>query len=443
MNMFVLKCVNYRSNKISSHNANRGTAQVSAFNLIHYSKDIFYPNADPPKLAFHNVNPRNPVRNGNRLRRTKVVEDIKETVLNCPEDFILCNRGIDIAVSTIEQKLLSGGDVCQLTITLDNAQLHGILNGGTTYAVLWEMYQDAIGQPYETIEKYGLTGQQVLENMKKAFVWLYPISGIRDKEVLIRAAAGLNTSTQVKETSLDNAKGLFDDIKDSLKSQQYAHRISYAEGDVGDISVRELLQYIELLNSVRYVDEQPTRVYTSSKANEADFVEDWSGNAGKDSELCVKVLVKNLPEVLRVSDLMRQAILNSENYRRLGKRKDGSTACGVGEEEFRFLADASEKGTVFKGFLFPVMSALRANVDISGGDLKWKVPIEDLADCIESVIQVPVSQYRNGTAAEKVGKQTMVYQQCYDQVSSFVSKVLQDARIELLERELELARKNN
>jgi hypothetical protein len=459
MTQFVIQCVNYRANKVFGlDSVTRGTAQVSAYDLISCTSEIFYPGRKSKNLAFHKINPRKPTRHPltERLSKTKVVETIKETVLTCPSEFVCKNRGIDVSVAEVNFKILSAPDFCQLTVSLEEDELHGILNGGTSYAVLWEMFIDAIlfiedGKGDETIQAYGMTANNIIEQLKKVFVWVYLWIGFDDKNIIISVAEGLNTSVQVDETSLDNAKGLFEGIRKALDGQSYANKIAYKQGDLGSTSIKEIIQYIELLNLTRYTNKKhPVRVYTSSGASEEDFVGDWRDDSSANAKVYLEQAIENLPEILVISDRIRKLILESPKYKNMGEKKYGTkdkpaTRFSAGTTECRFTGDLLD-GTVFKGFLFPVIAAMRANLEIINGRWHWRLPIDDLlasgSSCpINNVIQQPINLYKSGIITEKVGKTDAAYQQAYDQMASIIDGMLKDAEISKLKKELAESKK--
>ena len=61
-------------------------------------------------------------------------------------------------------------------------------------------------------------------------------------------AGGLNTSVQVQDMSLDNLEGLFEWIKDELKSEPYFERIAWKENQPGEFDARDIVSLLTKLN---------------------------------------------------------------------------------------------------------------------------------------------------------------------------------------------------
>jgi hypothetical protein len=76
------------------------------------------------------------------------------------------------------------------------------------------------------------------------------------------------------------------------------------------------------------------------------------------------------------------------------------------------------KYKVPRGWLYPMLSAFRANVDwdLDKGRFEWQVPLDQLLDeIIADLVEVCVTEHRdNNLKPDMVGKRESSYRQCYD-----------------------------
>ena len=131
--------------------------------------------------------------------RKRVYRQVRESLLNRdssePNTFHLKNKGIVMIAQAVKQV-----DDNQYIVTMKSG-LHGIVDGGHTYALIQEHLND------DQLPK----DQYVIVEIRTGVpdLWISDIAG------------GLNTTVQVQAMSLDNLKGAFEWIKQEVKSEPY------------------------------------------------------------------------------------------------------------------------------------------------------------------------------------------------------------------------------
>ncbi len=353
---------------------------------------------------FMKVNPRVPNRTQAGVLSGPVVRGIKETLTGNPEDMAIKNQGIYLLVEEAEFSRAQGGNG-QLRITLCDPNRHGIVNGGHTYAAI----RDAIEQADDVERK----------SLQRAQVRLHILQGL-DEAKVAEIAEGLNRSKQVDDPSLANLQGHFDLIRGVMDGRPGAESIAYSQGGPGDIYITEILVMLELFNCERFDRKRHPHYLLSRSKSALGFYQNDLKLRPSPSEL----LVPKLPEILELSDLIRQEtpLAAKRIGFEFGRMKIGKHRAG--SENHRniplpFLG-AQMAYHVPNGWLYPMLAAFRANADwnLEKRRFDWKVPPRDLVpQVIDDLVRVCVTEHRdNNLPPDKVGKRESTYVQCYDKV---------------------------
>jgi hypothetical protein len=358
------------------------------------------------------VNPRSPKPNRSGQLGGPVVEGIRETLLENPILMAIKSIGIFVLAEEASFNRVSGG-MGELALTLADPDRHGIVNGGHTFLTIREAIEEA--------------DEDELERLQRAFVPLHVYQAI-EPEQIPEMADGLNRSKQVDDPSLDILRGMFEDIKQIMRGRPGEEAISYHQGDDGSIYITEVLAALELFNCQRFTDsEHPSRLFSSNKLVVKYFEEDVKATPSP-----VKLLVPHLLEILQLSDSIRQ--LTPAAAKRVGfefgrAKVGGRKKARAGSAANRniplpFLGRAMDY-RVSKGWVFPMLSAFRANVqwDLEHGHFAWKLPLEEvLQGVIDEMVRVCVRAHAdNKSRPEFVGKLESAYAQCYDKVRIFLA----------------------
>jgi len=358
--------------------------------------------------AFMKVNPRVPSRRQNGVLSGPVVKGINETLLDNPEDMAIKNQGIYLLVDQAEFTKLQGGKG-ELRLVLTDESRHGIVNGGHTFAAILDAKEKATDDD--------------LKSLSTAYVRLHILEGLESTKVA-EIAEGLNRSKQVDDPSLVNLQGHFDQIRAVLDGNPGANEIAYHQGQDGELYVTEILVFLEMFNKERFDRKRhPHNLYSRTKSALEFYQKDLDAKPSP-----IKLLIPNLPDILKLSDLIRQetpAAAKRVGFE-FGRMKTGKVRAGTKTNKdikLPFLGTTMAY-RVPKGWLYPMLAAFRANVqwDLKKQTFSWQVPIEKLVkQVIDDLVRVCVTEHRdNNLQPDKVGKRESTYVQCYDKVQLYL-----------------------
>lgn len=203
-------------------------------NLHHL--ETLLPFTEVNKLVSGNANVRKPKES------SKPYKNMIATVQKNPQAFHVKNRGITFICASFDITSNNAGPR-QLNIHLEkdddvdfvdgevsDARKVGIADGGHTFAVI-----------SDTVER--------LDKLKTKEDWAEPFVRVRfltSKAAYVvpeEMVEALNTSTQVKEHTMDEYRNEFQPLKDILENSGFdISNISFRENDAGTWDVREILQ---------------------------------------------------------------------------------------------------------------------------------------------------------------------------------------------------------
>lgn len=340
------------------------------------------------------VNPRNPKFTTKEKLSGQVARSIVKTLEEEPDQFALKNLGIYLLINDAESTRISG-DRHEVTISLTNKEEHGIVNGGHTFQAI----------------------KQVIEHgsyLGGAFVRLHLYQNI-DSEQIVSLAEGLNKNLQVTSASLENLQNNFDGIKKSMESKKGADEIAYAEGDDGAVDILEVLHLMSLLDLSTYPnqDKNPNDIFGSKKKVLDRYIEDIKKTTSDYAKLIPKV-----HQILELSDELQKQCAPYASYYKI-KNTASNNRVGSGEHKRNaFFADGEIGGLIPQGWLYPMLSAFRANISKTAwddGELKWLVdPKELLPEVIESMVKSITTMHTDlKNKPGEVGRKATAYQICY------------------------------
>lgn len=367
---------------------------------------LFIPVTDLPAELdrFMEVNPRVPSRSVKGLLKGPVVAGMLETLREAPADFIIKNNGIDILAATVLHK----DD--HVTATFTDQGLHGIVNGGHTYA--------AIREAIETADAEGLT------RLAGAYVRVNIYEGV-SADLVAEMAEGRNTSKQVDEASLMNLQGEYDIIRRVLRGSRAEESISYHQGDAGPVYITELLGYLALFDVGRFSDARhPAGLYNRASLGLKYFREDLQTGAAQ-----VKRRIGLLPDILKLVDEVRAAIPEAakRNGFKFGMLNISGQKAGSKKQRGTVLPFTGEvmDYRIPMGWAMPIIAAFRANVRLNEqGYPVWRHNLSELLTAtIADLVAVILAEHKaNGGRPELVGKNQAVYAACYNRVELWLAK---------------------
>ncbi len=363
----------------------RGRMYIAIINV----KDIPYALDDWRKL-----NPRDPRTNSG------VALKIKSTLEDDPESFLFKNRGITLMV----EKTDFDNQLNEVRIEMIDKDRNGLLDGGHTFKVIRNFLE-------------GLSQEEIPE--VNAFVRIEILEGIKDIEDAVGIVESRNTSTQVKEQSIEELKKNYEEIKKVLRDQVYTDSIAYKEfellddGNKKNIDIKDVLSYLICFDLEGFTGEKhPIKAYSAKASVVQHF---------RDNQERMLKYIPLLPTILELRDFIYLEL--PEAYNRTGGKFGALT--GVREltkprlrkEKLLFIEKESNY-RIPSSFIYPVLASFRNLVRIEGGKCTWKTdPIKffkELKGDLAIRLGEQAKELRN---PNKLGKDVATWGRCYDLVA--------------------------
>lgn len=348
----------------------------------------------PDLSAWRQINVRDPKLTGT------VPEAIRQSLREKSETFLFMNRGIVLAVEKASFDNSKGKS--QLTLTLSDKRLHGLLDGGHTYNIIRDESQNIEGPRYVRVE--------ILEGFSA--------------EEITDVVDARNTSNQVRDESLMNLQGDFDKIRKALSGQPYADSIAYkeyetdADGNPKPIDVRDVIAILTAFDKTNFGESNhPINTYRSKAVCLKHFSEHKS-----DYERIYPLA----PQILRLFDEISLQL--PELYNKVRGKSGGVTGgkfgrlTGVtvykGKRTGHLpFTGAETKYGVPAGFVYPILGAFRALLEEKDGKYRWGKGLEPI-----KLLRGPLGERLADTIGNfaldaqnpsKTGKSPLVWQACY------------------------------
>jgi hypothetical protein len=301
---------------------------------------------------------------------TNVANKIKDS-LRDNEYFHELNRGILISsLSTTWDNKTE-----ELTISFDNPEIHGNIDGGHTLRAILEA-----------------KSKNYLSNDK--FVFFEIFEGI---ESPVELAAARNTSVQVDLKSIAELENSFEILKEALSNNSFYNRIQfkmnehYNDEGIDPIDVREIISILLMFSQEIYPyktadgvlsDVQPMQCYSGKEASLKKFLKQNGGMEEQqkiDRENMIRNMMPIIDDIFTLWEKIETSFASVSNGtgRRFGTRKytkyDGGKVVGKS-----FLQQQDLQYYIPKGLMYPVVGSFRALVQRNtDGTYYWKKnPIE-------------------------------------------------------------------
>lgn len=317
---------------------------------------------------------------------TKVSQDIIKSLLERDGQFHHRNRGITVTA----QRVIYDNAKRELTFIEDNAEYHGVLDGGHTYRIIHEY----IGRP-EMRSKYWDKWEKE-EPPKPQFVKLEIFEGLTQKQIW-DLAGSRNTSVNVEGYALYNLEKQFDFVKTVLSENKpdLSDMVGFKQFDNKPYDIVELLQRLTVLDNVNFDDDekQPYKAYWSRKKTTEEFI---------DNVKAYSRLKAMIPDALALPEYIAAAYqrwyIQSGGKSKAAKGRWGSTEehmegktplpvlpllrvrdlAELRPEDEAAITAANEGNTPFDlpyrvsdGLIMPILGALRVIVSRDPQDAAW------------------------------------------------------------------------
>lgn len=310
------------------------------------------------------------------------------------ENFIYKNKGILLLVNDF----IYDNKNKSINFTLTEKLLHGIVDGGHTFAIL-----------KRNAEERTLSDD--------VYIKVEFIVGIDDRNRVADLAEARNTAAQVKDESIMNLKDTFQGIKRVLDGEpDYYDKIAYKEYEEGkDISIKEILGYLVAFDVEAFsTDQAPVWVY-SSKKRVLDYFSDES-NKGANAVRLNRNIAPLLPEILRLRDDIYREIPSLYEGRITTLRKTGASDPIVKDFSKKskkiklYFIDRDTDYKIPDGWVFPLLAAFRELVEEYNGTFRFKVnPSEFLQQYRKEIGAVFTNTLKENPDPQVIGKSPSIW----------------------------------
>lgn len=349
----------------------------------------------PDLSDWRQINVRDPKLTG------AVPKAIRESFRDKPDMFVFMNRGIVISVD----KIAFDNKASTVTIKLANPRLHGLLDGGHTYNIVMEETQ-VISEP---------------QYIRVEFLEGFEHDDITD---LVDAR---NTSNQVREQSLMNLAGEFENLKKALKGTPYLDLISFkeyefdADGNPKPIDVREVVAILTVFDRDHFSESShPIMAYNTKAACLKHF---------QQHARSYRKMYPIAQDLLALYDYVRDQLpvlynkargeMGNVSGGKFGRLTGVTYYKGKRSQRLHFIGKESKYG-VPDGFTYPVLGAFRALLEEKDGQYVWGKsadPVEMLKGDLGLKLADTIGNFALDTQnPSKTGKSPLVWQTCYQSV---------------------------
>jgi hypothetical protein len=350
----------------------------------------------PDLTGWRKINVRDPKLSG------VVPKAIRSSFHDNPDMFLFMNRGIVLSVDTA----LFNNKTSTVTISLTDRDLHGLLDGGHTYDIVQEETRALPIPQYVKVE--------ILEGFKS--------------DNIIQVVDARNTSNQVRDESLMNLAGEFEELKKSLSDAPFLPLIAFKEFEVDKktlnpkpIDVREVIAILTAFDHENFDDTlHPINAYRSKAACLKHFQE-HSRSYRKIYPLAREILELYDHIYDKLPDLYNKARGQTGNVTggKFGRLTGVSVYTGKRSADLYFIQKKSKYG-VPAGFVYPILGGFRALLEEKGGRYVWATRLKPV-DLLDGDLGLKLADTIGNFALEaqnpsKTGKSPLVWQACYQSV---------------------------
>lgn len=372
-------------------------------------KELLVPLSSYPGDFGLGPNPREPKMS------SRVSKKIGETLENNPEVFHLLNRGITVVAKDIQ----FDNKTQRVRLTLhdgDDAddENYGILDGGNTNARIknWREHLDDASELDNTF-----VNMQVLIPQHHGD----DFPGMTVLDLLNDVKEARNTSVQVTEKSLADAKQHFDQLKDAVSQTPYADSVIWHEGQKGSVDALDLVGLL-MIAYPRYTEDsggdEPHLIY-GHKAKALDAFLRYQGEHPQELEAWIKIL----PSLVNLFDKIHVKLpmaykgkfggISSVKIHDESKYEPGNKRYSKTPFKSKFL-ETTMKYRYPIGFVYPVFAGFRVllKMDDESGQVIWKKdPIKFWMNNGNTILQQFKPHMENtGFDSKKIAQSPTCYQ---------------------------------
>lgn len=326
-----------------------------------------------------------------------VSKQIRKTLEENPDQFVLRNRGITLVVDHAE----FNNQLKEIHLELGNKDVNGVLDGGHTLMNIRQYLEEE-------------------EDPSDAYVRLEILENIGDIDETVRIVDARNRSTEVKIASLENLLGHFDSLKKVLDAQSYGEKIAYKENELSEdsdkkkeVPIEEVLSYILCFDAEDFNHKaHPIKAYSGK----ASVVKHYRDNVEK-----MQKYFSLAPDILRLRDTIYEdlptvwnAVGNEANGGRLGKIRGVKT---LKEPKILPFSGHGTKHVMPTGFIYPALAAFRPLIQVMDTKASWKEdPFKIYTALREELVKTIVDTAKRVGNPNEMGKDPNFWLACYSLV---------------------------
>lgn len=358
----------------------------------HISRDILIVNVnDVPDGISNESNARQPKITG------QTYKIVRESLEDNDGEFHLKNKGIVIIAEDVKFNEYDK----TYTVTFKKGQ--GIVDGGHTYKII------------QTVIKEN-------KNLENQYVTLDIRTGIKQQQMIVAIAGGLNKAVQVKDQSLFNLNNDFDWIKDILNNKEFkdpnrklADEIAWSENDKGKYKSPDIIALLTLFNINLYPTNQDT-CPIPAYSGKANCLKLFNNDEGK-----YKYMDQILLDILDLYEFIKYPVKEHCKHN-LGQLKI------VNHKENKhipFFTDMPKTKNELKlCAVYPILGAMRWFVhENDHKKLVWKYDYKHVKDfCNRKMPALIEMVYQTGHALQhketEIGKNKPLWQNLYSKVKA-------------------------
>lgn len=333
---------------------------------------------------------------------------MRETLKNAQDMFIFRNRGMTFMAydATWDNKT----NELIITFKIDTSpegETNGLADGAHTYEVIKDFVEEV-----DEAERKDITAEVRLDIM----------IGFEERpEEVMEIVEARNTSTQVKDESLLNSKGVFDPLKEALKGASYANDIAYYENQRIDetdvdsgyrtIKITSVISYLMCFDVTTFSEnDHPTQAYSSKRKPLA-----WYEQKLKDDRPNLIALLALTKDILDLRDYIESQIPRVWN-RISGRYADQKGVRKLNNEIELDFSNYTVDYDVPGGHVYPILAAFRALVVKDGNVYKFRRQPKELFDKMNTQNMKSLLYKLRGAKdqdPQTMGKNSDLYDSCY------------------------------
>jgi hypothetical protein len=334
-----------------------------------------------------------------KILRKPIYREVLST-LESDEDFGLLNRGIRVNAHLVEHD--KEASVVRIWFDADEERMHGVFDGGRTYAVIKKAQEERRDIVHQWVDLY------VYENAPP--------------DLIQRMVETHNTAVQVQALSLADHRHEFQRIREALyQAGRLDEYVAWHEGDEGEVDAREVVALLIAVDSKRYPPrrlggEHPIFTY-SQKARALKEYQQHRHHYER--------LAPIAPDVLRLRDHIQDTAPRYWPRGNFGSLKFVETRrCML---PFVGVTETKSRSLLTKGALVPIISAFRHALEISERGVRWLAEPEEVwAATAADLLEVTRADFEDDTVGRnpnQLGKSRMHWRAVAEVVGDYLANV--------------------